>query len=292
MARARVHTNWSKSQLKVDLNPILKKYEDYLRYNGYRESSVLRYSHLVKIYIKKANSITPNSECAFKFREGLLKSNFRSSTINLYGAALKQFYRMQGEDISFPFLPVDNKLPYYLSSDDIIKILSVIKNLKHYCMICLSFYCLLRASDLVNLDDNDVDLKNLNLRIRGGKGGKDAIIPINPDCADLLRQYLEIRPKVVLEDGSIPFFPTDYYNRWERRDLYRMFVGYKRKAGISIPGGTHLLRHAGATILLKNGADLLTVKTLLRHASISTTERYLHLTQESIRQKYEKYLVL
>ena len=151
---------------------------------------------------------------------------------------------------------------------------------------------MLRASELTNLNDSDIDLKNLILRVREGKGGKDALLPIAPDCAEVLRQYLEIRQKVVLEDGSVPFFPTDFYHRWERRDLYRMFTAYKRKAQISIPGGTHLLRHAAATILLNNGADLMTVKTLLRHSSLTTTEKYIHLSKEAIRGEYERCLVL
>ena len=292
MKKAMIHVNWNKSQLKNDINPVLGKYENYLRSRGFRESSIIRYRGSVKIYIDKTNSIKPTIDNAIEFRDELLKSNLKGSTINLYFAAIKQFHKMHGEEIEFPYLPVNNKLPYYLSSDDILKILSIIPNLKHYSMISLCFYCMLRASELTNLNDTDVDLKNLILRVREGKGGKDALIPIAPVCAEILRQYLAIRPTVVLGDGSVPFFPTDFCNRWERRDLYRMFVAYKKKAKINIAGGTHLLRHSAATILLNNGADLLTVKTLLRHVSLSTTEKYIHLSKEAVRDKYEKYLVL
>lgn len=292
MKKAMLHVNWNKSQLKNDINPVLKKYENYLRSKGYRESSIIRYKESIKRYLDKTNSIKPTVEKTMEFRDELLKSNLKSSTINLYFAAIKQFYRMNGDEVDFPYLPTNNKLPYYLSSDDVLKILSVIPNLKHYSMICLSFYCMLRASELTNLNDSDIDLKNLILRVREGKGGKDALLPIAPDCAEVLRQYLDVRQKVVLEDGSVPFFPTDFYHRWERRDLYRMFVAYKKKAKINIPGGTHLLRHSAATILLDNGADLITVKTLLRHSSVSTTEKYIHLSKEAVRDKYERCLKL
>ena len=292
MKKAMVHVNWNKSQLKNDINPVLRKYENYLRSRGYRESSIIRYRDSIKIYLDKTKSIKPTLKNAMEFRDELLKTNLKSSTINLYFAAIKQFYKMHNEEVEFIYLPVNNKLPYFLSSDDILKILSIIPNLKHYSMISLCFYCMLRASELTNLNDTDVDLKNLILRVREGKGGKDALLPIAPDCAEILRQYLVIRPNVVLEDGSVPFFPTDFYHRWERRDLYRMFVIYKKKAKINIPGGTHLLRHSAATILLNNGADLLTVKTLLRHVSLSTTEKYIHLSKENIREKYERCLVL
>ena len=292
MKKAMVHVNWNKSQLKNDINPVLRKYENFLRSKGYRESSIIRYEDSIKRYLNEMNSIKPTIENTMKFRDRLLNSKLKSSTINLYFAAIKQFYLMHGDDIEFSYLPVNNKLPYYLTSDDILKILTIIHNLKHYSMIYLCFYCMLRASELINLNDSDVDLKNLILRVRNGKGGKDALLPIAPDCAEVLKQYLEIRQKVVLGDGSEPFFPTDFYNRWDRRDFYRMFVDYKKKAGIKIPGGTHLLRHAAATILLNNGADLMTVKTLLRHASLSTTEKYIHLSREAVRGEYERCLVL
>lgn len=292
MKKAMVHVNWNKFQLKNDINPVLEKYENYLRAKGFRETSIFRYRDSVKRYLNKCNSIKPSINDAMEFRDGLLKSNLRNSSKNLYFISIKHFHKMHGEDVDFPYLPVNNKLPYYLTSDDILRILSIITNLKHYSMISLCFYCMLRASELINLDDGDVDLKGLILRVRNGKCGKDALLPIAPICAEVLRQYIEVRPKVVLEDGSVPFFPTDFYNRWERRDLYRMFVIYKRRAGINIPGGTHLLRHSAATILLNNGADLLTVKILLRHVSLSTTEKYIHLSEREVRDKYEKYLAL
>lgn len=292
MKNAMLRINWDKSQLKNDINPVLGKYENYLRAKGFRETSILRYKDSIKRYLNKNNSIKPTIDDAMEFRDELLKSNLKSSSKNLYFISLKHFYKMYGEDVEFPYLPVNNKLPFFLTSDDVLKILSVIPNLKHYTMITLCFYCMLRSSELTHLDDADVDLKNRILRVCEGKNGKDALLPIAPNCAEVLRQYLEIRPKVVLKDGSIPFFPTDFSNRWGRRDFYRMFVSYKKKAGINIPGGAHLLRHAAATILLKNGADLLTVKELLRHVSISSTEKYIHLSKEGVRNKYEKYLVL
>lgn len=292
MTKTRVRVNWNKTQLKYSIDPVLKSYETYLRQQGYRETSIIRYSSSIKIYLNITGSIKPSTEDAIRFRESLLGSNLKRSTINNYSAAIKQFHKMHREDVELPFLKLNNKLPYYLSSCDVLNILSVIPNLKHYSMVLLAFYCMLRASELIHLDDSDLDLKNLTLRIREGKGGKDAILPIAPDCAEILRQYLNIRPKIVLEDGSIPLFPTDYCNRWDRRDLYRMFVAYKRKAGINIPGGTHLLRHSAATILLRNGVDLLTLKELLRHSCLTSTEKYCHLQKETIREKYEKFLKL
>lgn len=131
----------------------------------------------------------------------------------------------------------------------------------------------------------------MNLRIRDGKRGKQAIIPIPNVCGEILRQYLKLRP--VLEvDGQFPLFYTDWGNRWERRNLYKMVVYYKNKAGINKPGGCHMLRHSAASILIKNGCDIMTLKELMRHENIETTARYLTVLDSVKRDKLEKYLVL
>ena len=67
-------------------------------------------------------------------------------------------------------------------------------NLKHYMMLSLMFYCLLRAGDIINLEDDDIDLKTMTLRIRDGKFGKSAILPIPQACVQTLEQYLQVRP--------------------------------------------------------------------------------------------------
>jgi hypothetical protein len=60
MKKSMIHVNWNKSRLKNDINPVLGKYENYLRSRGFRESSIIRYRGSVKIYIDKTNSIKPN----------------------------------------------------------------------------------------------------------------------------------------------------------------------------------------------------------------------------------------
>jgi integrase/recombinase XerD len=293
MVRQAIVIGWSRSKVKFELKPILQKYERFLRDRGYRESSIEGYRNSIKIYLDRIGSVFPGSRDAIQFRESLIESNLSRSTVNNYSAAIMQFHKMQGQEVHLPMLPVNNKIPYYFDEQDVLNIFNACTNLKHYAMLSIAFFSLLRASELCNLDDSDVDLKSLDLRIRDGKRGKSAIVPISAGCAEILREYLEIRPEVVLEDGSVPLFFTDYFHRWERRDVYRMFIGYKTKAGISKPGGFHCYsRHSPASILIKNGCDLLTIKELLRHKNLISTTRYLHLSDQVKRVKHEKFLVL
>jgi integrase/recombinase XerD len=199
---------------------------------------------------------------------------------------------MIGEAISFPFLNRNNNIPYYFDQEDVLRIFSACHNLKHYAMLQTLFYGCLRASELCNLDDSDVDLKALTLRIREGKGGKDGMVIISPECGTILRRYLEVRPQLEL-DGHCPLFYTDFGRRWDRKDLYRMFMTYKNKAGIEKQGGLHVFsRHTSATIMVANGCDIRIVQELLRHKDIRTTLRYTHVSDKTKREKYEKFLTL
>jgi len=285
---------WSISKrATIDLNPSLSRYKRFLKDRGYRDSTIFGYYSFVRVYLKFAKTTQPTVKQAFEFRETLIESFRKPSTINNYSLAIRLFHKMQNaeEDIKFPLLKVNNKLNFYFSEEEILRLLSEIKNLKHLAMVSLLFYCMLRASDLCALNDDDIDLKSLNLRILDGKFQKAAILPIPPNCGEILKQYLQIRPPLEI-DGKNPLFYTDFSHRWDRRDLYRMIISYKNKAGIKKSGGCHLLRYSAASIFIKNGGDVATLKELMRHENIETTSRYISVLDSTKRQKLEQYLVL
>jgi len=112
------------------------------------------------------------------------------------------YHRMLGDtqsELKQPFLPTNNRIPDYFSEDDVIRIFAACYNLKHLAMLQTLFYGCQRASELCNLDDGDLDLKSLTLRIREAKGGKDGIVYIQDVCARTLRQYLAIKPFLVID---------------------------------------------------------------------------------------------
>jgi len=199
---------------------------------------------------------------------------------------------MQGDRVLIPFLKISDTIPYYFSQDDITRIFASCRNLKHYTMLNILFYGCLRASELCNLNDDDVDLNALTLRIKDSKGGREALVLINDACIKILRKYLAMRPSLVA-DGVQPLFFTDYGRRWDRRDLARMFYRYKEKAGISKRGGVHVFaRHTPATIMIANGCDIRIVQEVLRHRDIRTTLRYAHVSDKIKHEWYTKTLTL
>jgi integrase/recombinase XerD len=127
------------------------------------------------------------------------------------------------------------------------------------------FHAHLRVSELTSLNDEDLDLKSLTIRIREGKGRRVGIAYIHPECVNTLKQYLAMKPTVEI-DGQKPLFYTHVGKRWRRTEVSRMFERYKKLANIAKPGGLHVFgRHTPASIMIKNGCDILTVKDLLRH---------------------------
>jgi integrase/recombinase XerD len=195
------------------------------------------------------------------------------------------------QPITFPFLRPNNTTPYFFNEQDVAKLFSLIHNLKHYCMLMVAFYGCLRVSDLCNLNDKDIDFDDKTIRIREGKG-RAAIVPLNPEVIPIIRDYLKIRPSLVINNVQ-PLFITDFGHRWSRIGVYRMYKVYKKKANINKPGGIHVLRrHTPACIMIKNGCDIMTIKALMRHKDIQTTVRYLHISDQTKREKYKKYLTL
>jgi integrase/recombinase XerD len=123
-------------------------------------------------------------------------------------------------------------------------------------MLQTIFYACLRASELCNLDDSDIDMKALTLRVREGKGGQDGIVFINNECAATIKRYLLVRPKLEI-DGRTPLFYTDCGKRWTKRGLHSIFIANKKKSGISKQGSVHAFsRHHPATIMDANGCDI------------------------------------
>ena len=292
MSQKRMKQNWFIKADIEDFKPFLSRFEGYLKGNGLRNSTVEDYAARVGRFLRYAQDYQPSIDVAKSFREQLVAKNLARSTINNYSFALKSYYNMEGIEIDFPFMQRNDNLPYYFDENDVLKIFSSCRNLKHMAMLKTLFYGCLRASELCNLDLPDLDIKNQTIRVREGKGGKDGIVFLKDECIKILRQYLAIRPQLEV-DGSQPLFYTICGHRWDRKNIHRMFVHYKAKASISKPGGVHCFgRHTPATIMIAKGCDIRIVQKILRHNDIKTTLRYAHVSDKTQRESYEKFLTL
>jgi len=290
--RNQLKVDWNRKVKKCDLEPTLSRYRRFLVDLGLGSSTIDMYVFRAGKYLEFSETDQPTAEDFVKFREILQDKRLSRSTLNQYGFSIRKYHEMIKQPITFPFLKPNDTIPFFFNEQDVAKILSVIHNLKHYCMLRVMFYGCLRASELCNLNDEDIDFEAKTIRIREGKGGREAIVPLNPELIPLLRDYLKVRPSLII-DNEQPLFITDYCRRWDRMDLHRMFRQYKEKAGVKKSGGLHVFgRHSPASIMIKNGCDIMTIKEIMRHKDIETTARYLHISDQTKREKFEKYLVL
>lgn len=167
------------------------------------------------------------------------------------------------------------------------------QGLRDRSIIELLFSSGLRVSELVNLDRDHINTKRREFMVRG-KGQKDRPIFISQSAADWVNKYLVQR-----QDNLQPLFlnysrnqstsTTGDYRRLTPRSIQRLVTHYARLAGITKHVSPHTMRHSFATDLLMNGADLRSVQSMLGHSNISTTQVYTHVTDEHLREVYEKF---
>jgi integrase/recombinase XerD len=274
------------------IDQAVQRYRRYLENKGFRPSTINVYSANLRLYLKFAGTDRPTQNNLKMFREGLFDKHVARSTHNNYKFCITEYHRMLGETVEIPFLPRNEKLPHFFSEQEIDRFFASISNLKHLCMFQVLFYGCLRASELCNLDDGDLDLDNLTIRVREGKGGREGNAFITNECGRYLKQYLSIRPDLKVGDRQ-PLFYTDFGRRYDRDSLYRVFCYCKERAGIEKEGGLHVFgRHSSATLMTAKGVPLNIVQTLLRHRDVRSTLRYAHVDNAIARQWYNKTMRL
>lgn len=272
--------------------PKLKQFKRFLRDKGARQSTIDDYLSRVVRYFEFCSDEEPSPEKAQEYRDYLLDRNLSNSSVANYSYAIKSFHKMLGQEIKFPHLKRANEIPCFFTGNEANNIFDQIGNIKHLAMFKTAFYACLRASELCNLDVEDINLDKLALVVRDGKCGKTSVCYLSEEAIENLREYLAVRPDFELE-GRRPLFFTDYGGRFDRKEIYRLVIYYKEKAGIKKPGGAHVLfRHTPASLMVQNGCDLLTIQQVMRHNNIQTTMRYLHMADDTRRFKYDKFLKL
>jgi len=141
----------------------------------------------------------------------------------------------------------------------------------------------IRLSELVNLDLEDIELKEGQIKVLG-KGRKESYCPMTDEAIQALKEYLDARKKRRNAKGDALFI-TRAGERIKKRDIQRMVPYYARKAEITKRISPHSIRHSIATHLLDRGMDLRYVQSFLRHADISSTQIYTHVSTRRLREE-------
>jgi site-specific recombinase XerD len=179
--------------------------------------------------------------------------------------------------ISRPKRP--KKLPVVLSMEEVQRVLNVVVNLKHRCLLMVTYSSGLRVSEVVRLKPEDVDGERMLIHVHKAKGQKDRYTLLGSATLKELRRYWkESHPGTWLFPGKRE---SGYLSE---ESAEKIFKDAAFKAGIRKKVSIHTLRHTFATHLLESGVDLRYIQELLGHASSKTTEIYTHVSQKSIGQ--------
>lgn len=185
----------------------------------------------------------------------------------------------------------EKHLPVFLSVDEVFNLVDVKDSEKNplrvrdRAVLELLYSSGLRVSELAGATLADLSMGEAIMRVRG-KGNKERIVPVGSKALSALGEYLDIRE--TLKPASDRIFLNSRGGGITTRSLARIIKKYGLVSGISKNVSPHVLRHSFATHLLAGGADLRAIQEMLGHASLSTTQRYTHLSVERIMEVYDK----
>ena len=287
------------SDLKKD--PLLDSFlSTLLLEKGLSENTIKAYSNDCQafnkwLFIKKRYAATDSSESDIENYLKYLKSiNLSNSSINRKLSSLKHFFNYLSKTKLLKSNPVLNisgpkkskALPKSLSIIDVNSLIEApdctnFIGLRDRAMIELMYATGVRISELINLEYSNIDLNRSLIKVMG-KGGKERIIPFGDDALSWLTNYIEFRRKNNLSLNSRDFFISQQGRKITRQAFWHRIKIYLKALGLSMDISPHSLRHAFATHLLNNGADLRSVQMLLGHSDLSTTQIYTHIAKQRL----------
>ena len=277
-------------------------FADYLRLERMRsETTIVKYLAVLKelsAFAHRTNtepkksiaSLGKNELTAFLRNTSQHHGNPSKSGWNLRLAGLRSYYDYlyKKEVISMnPAMRIDRMRPdtketVPLNLDELLALLdgvgasSKLYRARNRALVLVMFHSALRVAEVVSLNTDHVDFSNnLFLDIRT-KGGNRISLPFPDLVAEALQQHLSSRNQADLGRGSKALFVSNRGTRISVRAVQSLLTDYGKKAGISRPVTPHLLRHSGATELAELGTPMRVVQDICGHASIVTTERYVH----------------
>lgn len=249
---------------------------------GYSPRTVKSYIDTVRVLAKhyhRSPDLLSDEELRQFFVHLITERKLSRSSITVYLSGIKFFFettlnrKLAVLDIVRP--QPTKKLPVVLSREEVAQILKLVKHPILRMALTIIYACGLRISEAVQLQTSDIDAKRNLLRVRNGKGGKDRYVPLHGRPLELLREYYRTHG-----GGSRFLFPHPKAGHIYKDTLQVAFRCAVRQSGVNKQATVHTLRHSYATHLVENGEDISTIKEILGHSSIVTTNVYTHLTDK------------
>jgi len=304
--------------ISQSLNNQIRSFIDSLRSEkGYSVNTCRAYSHNINefiSFISESYFSTDNQEGADLLKaehiESLMIRGYlaflhkknKKVTIARKLSAVRSFFRFLLKHGVILDNPLDliltpkqvKAIPVYLPVDDIFRLLDSIKTdtlagIRNRAIFETLYSSGIRVSELEGLNVFDVDFSRCLIRVVG-KGNKERIVPIGKKAVATIKEYrkrLQSEAGIAEEDNG-PLFLNKDNGRLTSRSIARILNKTARECGLLIPVSPHALRHTYATHMLDAGADLRVVQELLGHKSLSTTQKYTHVSIDRLMETYDK----
>ena len=281
---------------------------DYLQYErNYSEETIKSYREDLRQFEEFAREeigdSAPSEVKAELVREwivSLMDKGYTSTSINRKLSSLRSFYKFllrRGEVTVNPLQKVvgpKNKrpLPAFLKESEMDKLLDEVdfgegfKGCRDHMIIEMFYATGMRLSELIGLDDKDVDFSSSLIKVTG-KRNKQRLIPFDEELKITMTEYVNVRNESVL-NRTDAFFVRETGERLTRSIVENLVKRNLSKVVTLKKRSPHVLRHTFATTMLNHDAELGAIKELLGHESLATTEVYTHTTFEELKKVYNQ----
>ncbi len=296
--------------VNTELQTLIQPFINFLQYEKrYSAHTILAYTkdletfftYLHKTYGQIAPAEITHSFIRSWLAEGKQILHWDSRTINRKISTLKSYFKYlltQGDIKQSPMTKVISpktakKLPTFLKEAEATQLLQNIdttteswKTLNAKLLITLFYATGMRLSELINLQESQVDNSRQQLKVLG-KGNKERILPVAREIITMLDEYYQLKRKEFANFDSTVLV-TEKGKKLYPKYAYLIVNHYIGQATTLDKKSPHVLRHTFATHLLNNGAELNAVKELLGHSSLAATQVYTHNTIDKLKDVYKK----
>lgn len=293
------------------MNTLIPDFLSWLTHEkGYSLHTVSGYGHDLLEFsasLDENQSIhTVDASAVRKFVVGLHGKNNAATVARKLSALRSFFHFLQRQKIvsTDPLAGISGPkiaqlIPVFLTIDEVFMLLEAPDEQDSFmardrAILELLYSTGIRVAELVSRNLEDLDFEAEMLKVRG-KGNKERLVPVGRPARESVQAWLPSRQQLLQnraargrELDQKPLFLNGQGSRLTTRSVERLVQRYSERVGIPQTVTPHALRHSFATHLLEMGADLRSVQELLGHASLSTTQRYTHLTLDHLAEVYDK----
>lgn len=275
-----------KSTLSKEQKEAILKLEEQITLKRYSPATLKSYrSHLIAILLffpkllpEQIGSDEIQKYLLHKIKFKKIAEATQNQIINAYKFYVERVLKKPKAYIEIPRPKKPRQLPNVLAQEEVVAILNAPKNLKHKLMLMLIYSCGLRLSEVINIQTKDVNVLRKSIFIKAAKGKKDRYVTLAESVIPYLKSYKkQYKPVTWLLEGVAG-------GRYSKTSVQKAFRKAVEISKVNPYSTVHTLRHSYATHCVENGFSLALIQKALGHNSIKTTERYLHVSSDALKQ--------